>query len=221
MTTRCVVRMPRRASRSPPLSTTRWSSKRRPAPARPPSWSAASSRILAEGRADGRRDRRRHVHREGGRRAEAAAARAARPRRAPRRALTRTAGSGSTRRSRGSRKRTSAPSTASAPTCCASGRSRRASIRCSRCSPSPPSARLFDEAFGRWLQEQLADPPDGVRRALRRTAFGGDDGPIDRLRNAAWELAQWRDFTAAWTRPSSTAAARSTAWSRSCTSSRR
>ncbi len=31
------------------------------------------------------------------------------------------------------------------------------------------SARLFDEAFGRWLQEQLADPPEGVRRALRRT----------------------------------------------------
>ncbi len=63
------------------------------------------------------------------------------------------------------------------------------------------SARLFDEAFGRWLQEQLAGPPEGVRRALRRRAFGGDDGPIDRLRNAAWDLAQWRDFTTAWTRP--------------------
>jgi ATP-dependent helicase/nuclease subunit A len=63
------------------------------------------------------------------------------------------------------------------------------------------SARLFDEAFGRWLQEQLADPPEGVRRALRRTSFGGDDGPIDRLRTAAWDLAQWRDFTAPWSRP--------------------
>ena len=31
------------------------------------------------------------------------------------------------------------------------------------------SARLFDDAFGRWLQEQLANPPEGVRRALRRT----------------------------------------------------
>ena len=62
------------------------------------------------------------------------------------------------------------------------------------------SARLFDDAFGRWLQEQLADPPEGVRRALRRTAFGGDDGPIDRLRSAAWELAQWRDFTGQWMR---------------------
>ena len=64
----------------------------------------------------------------------------------------------------------------------------------------PASARLFDEAFGRWLQEILAEPPEGVRRALRRSAFGGDDGPVDRLRKAAWDLAQWRDFTAPWTR---------------------
>jgi len=64
----------------------------------------------------------------------------------------------------------------------------------------PAAARLFDDAFGRWLQEQLAAPPEGVRRALRRTAFGGDDGPIDRLRTAAWELTQWRDFTGDWTR---------------------
>jgi ATP-dependent exoDNAse (exonuclease V) beta subunit len=65
----------------------------------------------------------------------------------------------------------------------------------------PSSGRLFDEAFNAWLQEQLADPPEGVRRALRRTAFGGDEGPIDRLRKAAWELTQWRDFTAPWSRP--------------------
>jgi ATP-dependent exoDNAse (exonuclease V) beta subunit len=64
----------------------------------------------------------------------------------------------------------------------------------------PASARIFDEAFARWLQEVLADPPEGVRRALRRSAFGGEDGPVDRLRKAAWDLAQWRDFTAPWTR---------------------
>jgi ATP-dependent exoDNAse (exonuclease V) beta subunit len=62
------------------------------------------------------------------------------------------------------------------------------------------SARLFDEAFGRWLQAQLASPGEGVRRALRRSAAGGADGPVDRLRKAAWELAQWRDFSGAWTR---------------------
>jgi len=69
------------------------------------------------------------------------------------------------------------------------------------------SERLFEEAFSGWLQAQLADPPEGVRRALRRSAsfsFSGSrprqDGPIDRLRRAAWELAQWRDFPAPWTR---------------------
>ena len=65
----------------------------------------------------------------------------------------------------------------------------------------PAAARVFDDAFGRWLQEQLADPPEGIRRALQRTSFGGEDGPIDRLRGAAWELTGWRDFPAPWTRP--------------------
>jgi len=70
------------------------------------------------------------------------------------------------------------------------------------------SARLFEESFGGWLQAQLADPPEGVRRALRRSnpfSFSGakprQDGPIDRLRRAAWELTEWRDFPAPWTRP--------------------
>src|SRR6185503_16267820 len=53
------------------------------------------------------------------------------------------------------------------------------------------AGRLFDDAFGRWIQQQLVNPPEGVRRALRRSSFGGEDGPVDRLRGAAWELAQW------------------------------
>jgi ATP-dependent exoDNAse (exonuclease V) beta subunit len=66
----------------------------------------------------------------------------------------------------------------------------------------------FGEAFGTWLQVRLADPPEGLRRALRRSSgpagFGRmvvaqEDGPVDRLRSAAWELAQWRDFTGPWT----------------------
>ena len=67
--------------------------------------------------------------------------------------------------------------------------------------------RLFAEAFGSWIQAQLAEPPEGIRRGLRRSVWSGfgrgasrQDGPIDRLRRAAWELAQWRDFTAPWTR---------------------
>ena len=69
------------------------------------------------------------------------------------------------------------------------------------------SDRLFEHAFSGWIQAQLQDPPEGVRRALRRSiwqGFGGasrEETPIDRLRRAAWELAQWRDFTAPWTRP--------------------
>src|SRR5438034_165395 len=50
--------------------------------------------------------------------------------------------------------------------------------------------RLFKEAFDAWFQEQLEDPPDGVRRSLRRASRSfrpGDldeDGPIERLRRA-------------------------------------
>ena len=70
------------------------------------------------------------------------------------------------------------------------------------------SESVFGEAFRSWLQDRLADPPEGLRRALRRSAgpfgFGRlaaahEEGPADRLRQAAWELAQWRDFTGAWT----------------------
>ena len=68
--------------------------------------------------------------------------------------------------------------------------------------------RLYAEAFNAWLQEALEAPPEGVRRSLRRSARpsspGGeasDDGPIDRLRTAGWDLVEWRDFRARWTRP--------------------
>ena len=68
--------------------------------------------------------------------------------------------------------------------------------------------RLYAEAFNAWLQEALEDPPEGVRRSLRRSArpsFPGgeasDDGPIDRLRTAGWDLVEWRDFRTGWTRP--------------------
>src|SRR5215470_595666 len=48
----------------------------------------------------------------------------------------------------------------------------------------PQADRLYARAFRAWLQQALQDPPEGVRRALRRTsapAFGGGDGsgPVD------------------------------------------
>src|SRR5213592_2661042 len=66
------------------------------------------------------------------------------------------------------------------------------------------AAALYERAFNGWLQEALADPPEGVRRALRRTSgawFGGlDAGPIDRLRAAGRTVAELRDFAHPWTR---------------------
>ena len=66
--------------------------------------------------------------------------------------------------------------------------------------------RLFNAAFATWLQAQIEAPPEGVRRSLRRVSRGvrpgdvDDDGPIERLRRASWDLTEWRDFGGTWTR---------------------
>jgi len=71
----------------------------------------------------------------------------------------------------------------------------------------PQARRLYDEAFNAWFQDALRDMPEGVRRSLRRSsrpAASGDpdvDGPVERLRRAGRELAEWRDFPASWIRP--------------------
>src|SRR3954464_10947344 len=71
----------------------------------------------------------------------------------------------------------------------------------------PQADHLYMRAFQAWLQQALASPSEGLRRALRRTsspAFGGmgdGDGPVDRLRRAGRSLVEWRDFPAAWHRP--------------------
>ncbi len=69
----------------------------------------------------------------------------------------------------------------------------------------PRSDRLFNDAFRAWLHAQLEAPPEGVRRALRRSVWSrdgrdNDDGPIDRIRKAGRDLAEWRDFTGPWRR---------------------
>jgi ATP-dependent exoDNAse (exonuclease V) beta subunit len=58
--------------------------------------------------------------------------------------------------------------------------------------------QLYGEVFRFWLQETLENPPEGIRRSLRRRAMDGS--PIDRLQRAAWTLVTWRDFPAAWRR---------------------
>ena len=67
--------------------------------------------------------------------------------------------------------------------------------------------RIYGEAFDDWLQRQLADPDEGVRRSLRRPQlvnYGRDEeegGPVARLRRAGAELLHWRDHRCPWSRP--------------------
>jgi ATP-dependent helicase/nuclease subunit A len=72
----------------------------------------------------------------------------------------------------------------------------------------PQARRLYNSAFQRWLQEELVDPREGVQRFLSRPSFEGfgaradnEDGPVERLCSAGWELIQWRDFDGDWQRP--------------------
>jgi hypothetical protein len=71
----------------------------------------------------------------------------------------------------------------------------------------PQADRVYGRAFRAWLQEALRNPPEGMRRALRRTSvFGGlpatdGGGPVDRLRGAGRMLADWRVFPHPWKRP--------------------
>src|SRR5258705_5292176 len=81
-------------------------------------------------------------------------------------------------------------------------------------APDDLAYPLFDMAFERWFEKQLAAPDEGVRRILRRLPrreFGGrrsgtlarrprESGPKPILRTAAWELVRERDFTKSWKR---------------------
>ena len=69
-----------------------------------------------------------------------------------------------------------------------------------RTTTEAEAARLYAEAFHLWLQERLEDPPEGVRRSLRRRSGWDGDGPTGRLQRAGWELTTWRDFSAPWRR---------------------
>lgn len=67
--------------------------------------------------------------------------------------------------------------------------------------PEEQSEALLDRAFDHWFQTVLADPPEGVRRVLRRRPAGFNAiGPRQQLRNAANQLIEHRDFEAAWSR---------------------
>lgn len=57
---------------------------------------------------------------------------------------------------------------------------------------------LYEEAFDSWIQRALQGSAEGLRRSLRRSS---KYGPTERLKSAGLELLNWRDFSAAWSRP--------------------
>lgn len=57
---------------------------------------------------------------------------------------------------------------------------------------------IADEAFDDWFETILADPPEGVRRILRRRS--GRSSPREQLRSAVNDLRDHRDFPASWRR---------------------
>jgi ATP-dependent exoDNAse (exonuclease V) beta subunit len=62
-------------------------------------------------------------------------------------------------------------------------------------APDDVARELFRRAFDRWFERCLEGPPPGVRRVLRRRGR-----PRAMLREAAWQLAEWRDFPTPWRR---------------------
>ena len=65
----------------------------------------------------------------------------------------------------------------------------------------PEALRVFSRVFQRWIERRLAAPSPALVRALARLSWREErDGaePLDALRQAAWSLAEWRDFNAPW-----------------------
>jgi len=65
------------------------------------------------------------------------------------------------------------------------------------------ASRLFRQAFRSWIHERLEQDSPGLRRCLARLAWRNPDdlrSPLERLQEAGWRLAEWRDFPAPWRR---------------------
>lgn len=61
--------------------------------------------------------------------------------------------------------------------------------------------RLFDQVYQVWIQRKLGEMPEVLKRTLSRlatwTSFGSVS-PLTRIRDAAWRVAEWRDFVHPW-----------------------
>jgi ATP-dependent helicase/nuclease subunit A len=65
------------------------------------------------------------------------------------------------------------------------------------------AARIFQQSFRAWLERQLNHDSPGLRRAFARMAWPDpwmEASPFERLQRAAWNLLEWRDYTAPWRR---------------------
>jgi ATP-dependent exoDNAse (exonuclease V) beta subunit len=62
----------------------------------------------------------------------------------------------------------------------------------------PDALRVFGRVFRRWMENKLMSPSPVLARAFARLTWSAE--PVQQLRNAAWTLAEWRDFDASWDR---------------------
>ena len=60
----------------------------------------------------------------------------------------------------------------------------------------PDALRVFGGVFRCWIEKRLGAPTPAMVRTLARLAW--QDEPLGALRQAAWNLAEWRDFDAPW-----------------------
>ena len=61
--------------------------------------------------------------------------------------------------------------------------------------------RVFARVFQKWIERRLASPSSALVRSFARLAWREERDiadPIGALRNAAWAIAEWRDFSAPW-----------------------
>ena len=67
----------------------------------------------------------------------------------------------------------------------------------------PDAMRVFAGVFQRWIEKRLASPSPTLVRALSRLSWREErdgDEPLEALRRAAWNLTEWRDFSAPWSK---------------------
>ena len=63
----------------------------------------------------------------------------------------------------------------------------------------PEAYALFGREFQSWIQQKLSSAPVIFNRLFARLSWRDGD-PVEALKSAAWQLAEWRDFPTQWRR---------------------